>query len=211
MSITYPLSLPTDVAPVGVDWGKMSSVGQVESPYTLQQQVQEYSGERWVIDASFPRIPIESAGAWRAFFASLRGSLGTFLFGDPTMTQPQGAIMQMVSPVPRVKGGSQTGNTLTIDGLANSITNAFKAGDWIQLGSGATSRLHMVVANANTNGSGETTLTIVPALRSSPADNDIITYLNCKGVFRSPKNELNIFSTSGPSLSSFRLTGVEVV
>ena len=211
MSISYPLSLPSSCSPNGTSWSLLSAVGSLESPFTFQQQVQEHAGQRWMIDANFPVMKPEQAGDWRAFFAMLRGSRGTFLFGDVTRLTPLGAIKDMVGIDPRVKGASQSGDELIIDGLSNSITNAFLAGDWIQLGSGATSRLHMVVANASTNGSGETTLTIVPDLRESPADNAVVTYENCKGVFRSPKNDIDLFGTTGTNLSSFRLIGVEAL
>ena len=42
----------------------------------------------------------------------------------------------------------------------------------------------MVVEDANTDGSGNATLSIEPALRTSPADDTAITVANTKGVFR---------------------------
>ena len=49
----------------------------------------------------------------------------------------------------------------------------------------------MVVADSNSDGSGNFTLTIEPALRESPANNLAITVANTKGVFRLAGNETN--------------------
>lgn len=212
MSITYPLSLPDNgISPVSTSWNLTAAVGLVESGFTFQTSKQLYDGERWIIDASYPRMESERAGPWRAFFAMLRGMHGTFLFGDVTRPEPLGAISSMVSPAPVVDGAGAVGNSLAIKGLSNSVADAFVAGDWIQLGSGANSRLHMVVQNASTNGSGRTTLTIVPELRESPLDEAVITWTNCRGVFRFPQNDVSIFQTSGPDHSQFRLQGIEAV
>ena len=88
-----------------------------------------------------------------------------------------------------VNGASQSGNTLIIDGATASQTGYLKAGDYIQLGTGLSSRLHMVVEDADTDGSGNATLSIEPALRTSPSDDLAITVSNTKGVFRLVTNE----------------------
>ena len=92
---------------------------------------------------------------------------------------------------PLVNGASQTGNTLIIDGATASQTGYLKAGDYIQLGTGITQRLHMVIDDANSDGSGNVTLNIEPALRSSPDNNLGIVVANTKGVFRLASNETN--------------------
>ena len=47
----------------------------------------------------------------------------------------------------------------------------------------------MVVADANTDGSGNATLDIEPRLRTSPTDNLAIAVINPKGVFRLVTND----------------------
>lgn len=205
MSITYPLTFPTAVGPSSTTWLLAAAVGALESDFTFQQQVQESQGQRWEISMQFPRMTADQAGQYRAFFAKLRGQLGTFLIGDYTRALPKGSI----TGNPLVKGGSQTGNSLIIDGLTHSINGILKAGDWIQLGTGGASRLHMVVEDANSNSSGEATLTIEPELRSSPADNAAVTYQNCMGVFRLTKEVP--FSTSGTDHTTLNFSAVEVV
>ena len=87
-----------------------------------------------------------------------------------------------------VNGADQTGATLAVDGLQASKTDVFKAGDYFQVGTGSSSRLHMVTADADSNASGEATLDIWPPLRSSPADNAAVTVSSPKGVFRLTEN-----------------------
>jgi hypothetical protein len=90
---------------------------------------------------------------------------------------------------PLVKGASQTGGALLFDGAGTGVTNYLRAGDWLQLGTGATVQLHKVLADASSNGSGEVTVDIWPDLRTSPADNAPITVLAAKGLFALPPGQ----------------------
>lgn len=209
MAINYPLSVPTIKGAVATSWQLDSAIGYVESDFTFQAQTQEQRGERWVVTMTFPPMEPLDAGAFRAFLAMLKGRYGTFLVGDYTRTEPKGNIN--LSATLLVNGGSQTGNTLNVDGAGNNVTKVFRAGDWIQLSSGGSSRLHMVTEDVNSNGSGQAALTIVPALRSSPSDNAAVTFTNCKGVFRLLRNDVQVFSTSGPDHSRFSFSAAEVL
>jgi hypothetical protein len=137
---------------------------------------------------------------WVAFLLSLKGQYGTFLLNDPNCATPRGSAGSTPG-TPVVKGAGQTGDELDIDGLPLSATGYLLAGDYIQLGSGASATLHKVLANVNSNGSGEATLDIWPSLRSSPADNATVTLSSAKGVFRLANNvqqwEINNMSNYG--------------
>ena len=76
---------------------------------------------------------------------------------------------------------SNNGGSLSFDG----------AGDYIQLGSGASAKFHKVLEDTDTDGSGNATLTIFPDLRSSPADDATVVVTNAKGVFRLSDNLIN--------------------
>jgi hypothetical protein len=82
-----------------------------------------------------------------------------------------------------VKGASQTGNSLVVWGFGESLSNRLKAGDYIQLGSGSSSRLHMITQDTASDFTGKATLSLWPALRSSPADAAALTVSGAKGVF----------------------------
>ena len=72
---------------------------------------------------------------------------------------------------PLVNAGSQTGSSLAIDGL----TSAPQAGDVFKVA--GVDKVYTVLANATVS-SGGATLSINPALASSPADNAVITFLS---------------------------------
>lgn len=185
MAITYPLTPPSD-GYARVRFVAVDVVGMASSPFTLQQQVQRHAGQSWSIDVSLPPIrDRDTVEQWAAFLLSLNGREGTFLMGDPTRRAPRGSG----GGTPLVKGASQTGQTLAIDGCPLSTTDWLRAGDYIQLGSGSTSRMHRLLADADTNGSGEVTLDIWPRLRESPADNAPITITSPKGLWRLASNE----------------------
>ena len=80
----------------------------------------------------------------------------------------------------RVNGGSQSGTTLLCDGATASVNNYLRAGDYISFDG----QLYMVVADANSDVSGQVTLSIAPPLRFSPVNNRIVTYSgDVEGVF----------------------------
>lgn len=179
MATTYPISLPTSPTAREITITKRSVVGIAASPFTLQAQSYAWSGQVWLADVRLPPMLRADAEAWIAKLISLNGAEGSFLLGDTANKTARGAA----TGSPLVKGASQTGYDLITDGWTNGVTGILKAGDWIQLGSGSTARLYKVMADANSNGSGEATLTLWPALRSSPADNAVITVSSPMGRF----------------------------
>ena len=180
MSISYPLALPTQAGIAKVRLTANDIVGISQSPFTAAQQVYKYPGQFWEADVTLPPMKRADAEYWISFLLKLNGPFGTFLLGDPN----GGTARGVATGTPLVNGGSQTGNELITDGWTNSQTGILKAGDYIQLGSGSTAQLYKVLDDANSDGSGNATLTIWPSLRSSPSDNATITVSNPKGVFR---------------------------
>jgi len=185
MAITYPISLPTDAVaqPTRTTFRIRRVIGQTQSPFSGQTQTFKHSGEWWEAEVTLPPMKQAIAKKWVASLVSLRGVSGQMLLGDWDARTPNGTASSSAG-TPLVNGGSQTGNSLIIDGATASQTGYLVAGDYIQIGSGLSSRLHLIVEDANTDSSGNATLSIEPALRSSPADNTAITVSNPKGVFR---------------------------
>jgi len=185
VTISYPLSLPSTGFAPGTGIRARAGAAVSESPFTGEQQVYVHQLEVWSAQLVLPPMSRADAEGWIGFLLSLNGREGTFLFGDPRNTTPTGT---WAGSSPLVKGGSQTGKSLSIDGLSAGAT--IKAGDWLQLGSGNSARLHKVTQDATANGAGEVTLDIWPRLRSSPADNAPLTIASAQGVFRLASNEL---------------------
>ena len=196
MAISYPLTFPsTGIAQITLT--ARNSVAISSSPFTYRQQVQKNVGSRWEATITLPPLLRANADVWIAFLLSLGGQYGTFLMGDPIAATPRGSA-STTPGTPLVNGSSQSGNTLAIDGLPVSTANYLRAGDYIQLGSGATSRLYKVLEDVESNSSGEANISIWPDLRSSPADNLTVVVQDAVGVFRlsSPETSFNIDTAS---------------
>lgn len=183
MSITYPLAMPSALQFSTRDWFRNNVQADVASPYTGQSTIIDFGGQ-WVT-ATLTLIAMGRAEAqdWSGWLASLDGVIGTFLLGDPARRVPLGAAASAPG-VPVVKGGGQTGKVLLIDGCGNDVPIYLKRGDLFQLGTGADSRLHEVLKDAGSNGAGEVSLDIWPALRGAPADNAPLVVSGAQGVFR---------------------------
>lgn len=189
MTITYPLDLPATPKFNRFTLRRVPVVAVSKSPYTGQQQAYAFPGQWWEAEAGLPDMTRAEIGAWRAFFAKLNGQEGTFLMGDPTAATPRG-LAASAPGTPLVDGvHAARAQTLSIKGGPNSNAGWLLSGDYIQLGSGSTSRLHMVLADADTDGTGKTALTLWPRLRSALAGDEAVTVSNCRGVFRLSANE----------------------
>ena len=190
MAISYPLATPTNKTIQQVSFFARNTVAISTSPFTYSQQVHKWTGQRWEADITLPPMLRANAEEWISFLVSLKGSYGTFLLGDPSAVTPRGTA-SVSAGTPVINGASQTGDQLIIDGATTSQTGYLKAGDYIQLSSGATSRLHKVLQDANSDGSGNVTLTIFPDIRTSPSDNSTVVVTGARGVFRLNENVVN--------------------
>jgi len=186
MAITYPLTAPT-TGKRAIRWRTISAVAAHRSPFTFTEDVQVWAGQNWAIDVSLAPMKRAAAEEWISFLISLNGRQGTFLLGDPTAATPRGTA----PGAPLVKGTQAGGlNTLATDGWTAGQTGILLRGDFIQLGSGATTRLHKVLTDTNSNGSGEATLDIWPSIRKEGAtDNAAIVTSACKNTWRLASNE----------------------
>ena len=206
MAITYPLTLPSHTGIRNITLRAVNTVGLTQSPFTYAQQAVAHSGQRWECDVSLPAMNRADAEQWVAFLVSLRGQLGTFTLGDPVGASPRGSA----GGTPLVNGASQTGGTLAIDGCTASQTGWLKAGDYIQLGTGASATLHKVLADADSNSSGEVSLDIWPYIRTAPNDNATVVVTNTVGRFRLASNEQN-WNIRETSVYGITFGGVEAI
>lgn len=189
MAITYPLALPTATGIKTIRLDPRAVVGESRSPFTGSGKIYEFPGQWFEAAVTLPPMKRADAEKWNAFRMKLNGKKGTFLMGDPNAPTPRGSAASTPG-TPLVKGAGQSGNTLIIDGLPLSATGYLLEGDYIQLGTGSTSRLYKILEDVNTNGSGEATLTLWPNLRTSPNDNDAVIVSNTVGLFRMMDNAM---------------------
>ena len=189
MAITYPLSLPSSPTFRTSAWTPRSSVGVSESPWSFAQQTQVHGGRRWEVSVELPPMLRADAAEWQAFLLKLNGRQGTFLLGDPAATALRGAG----GGTPVVAGANAVGATsLNVRGLAD-VVSVWLAGDFISVGSGINTRLHMVLGTVNGNvgsPSGEAAVDIWPSLRAALSDGAAIAVASCKGTFRLADNAM---------------------
>lgn len=189
VSISYPLSPPTitGLGPQDITLREVNVNGETESPFTLSQQIQQWPGNRFEIDATLPPMLYQQAEQWLGFLGALYGKWGTFLMGDYNRPTPQGPM----TGAPQASGSNNNGSgTLTISGATPSVTGWAKAGDYVQVTVSGTQRIYKVLLDAASDISGNVSLSIFPYIRESiPIGTNIITS-NCKGTFRLQENTL---------------------
>src|SRR5690606_3896906 len=156
MAISYPLSPPNNWPPSSVVWRANNVIATSISPFSLAQHTVEHDGSAWTIDVAIDPMDRRDAAPWMAFLAALKGRRGTFYFGDALMKNSLGSP----SGTPRVKGSSQTGNTIATDGWT-AETTVLKAGDFIQINNS----LYMVLSDVTSDGSGNASIDLWPNLR----------------------------------------------
>lgn len=187
MAISYPLSLPTSIGIAQIELRATNAVAVSRSPFTYSTQVHAYSGQSWQADVTLPSIRRDLAEEWVAWLISLKGQLGTFYLGDPNAVTPRGSARNTDTIL--VNGATSSGNTLAIDDAPASQTGYLKAGDYMQVGTGTSRQLFKVLADVDTNSSGQATVDIWPDVRTTIANNSAVTVENTKGVFRLSSNE----------------------
>jgi len=190
MAISYPLSTPTTIGIESIEIRAVNAVATSQSPFTYKQQIVAHQGQRWEASVNIPSVRRDLAAEWKTFLTALKGPTGTFLLGDPDYATPRGTVSSCTLT------GSAGDETATV-----TMTGSLLAGDYIQLGSGSTAKLHQVLIDQTGDGS----LEIWPALRSDYTDATVV-FNNAKGVFRLSSNstswQINSSSAYGISFEA---------
>jgi hypothetical protein len=179
----------------------------VSVAHSLKRTVRTRGGQRWGITARWPRTTRALFAPIWAMVVKQQGRWDTFTWVLPKYGVPQGTWP--TSGTINVDGASQTGTTLNIKGLTAGQTGIAKAGDFF-VAAGA-SKVYMVTADANSDGSGKAALSIMPKLVASPADNAALTYTSVPFTLALAE-DMNEFGASSPAgmTLGFELELVEV-
>jgi hypothetical protein len=177
-----------------MDFRQVNVTAISRSPFTLKQQVIAHPGQVWEVDVQLPKLLRSDAAQWVGCLSSLYGSVGTFLLGDPDAVTPRGTI----------SAGTLTG----VAGSSSPVTvqtGTLLAGDYIQLGTGSSTKLHMAVQDRD----GDGVLEIWPALRQDYTAETMI-FTSPKGLFRKadPVQQYSINEVSSYGVS---FTAIEVL
>ncbi len=188
----------TRAAPRMLDFALVPNTQSFSSPLSGAVQTVELPGARWKMSFMMENLTEADSALLQAFMVKLRGRAGRFTLHNFARAEPRGT--QRGAPL--VKGASQTGTTLAIDGCTVGAT--LLAGDFFAVNG----ELKMVVADATADGAGEMSLTFEPPLRSSPADNDALTLSQPPATFMLAGDEAK-WSTQPGKFSSFPIDCIE--
>ena len=168
MSGTFPSSpVPRDVA---ISSNQNTIVTTTASG---RRQARQIDGQRFRLRITFPVMTRTEFAPILAFIMKQRSQIESFQYVPPTLDDALGVASGVIS----VNGAISAGVTsVAIDGMANSTSGVFKAGDFFRFT--GQSKVYMVVADVSSNGSGQGTLTFEPPLRSNVADNAVLIYSN---------------------------------
>ncbi len=205
MAITYPLDFPTTFGASEFNIDLIRAVAVTESPFSFAQQTQEHPGEAWEISFILDLLNRDQAEDYNAFLLKLAGRVGTFTMAIPGSETPRG----VATGTPLVNGAGQTGRSLNVDGFTPSVTGILKAGDWVQLGTGSSTRLYKNLDTVNSNASGQVTLDLAPKIITAPSDNQALIVTSAKGLFRLKSNS-NPVNIKPPNQHSVQFSAREV-
>jgi hypothetical protein len=145
---------------------------RVSISHNLRRSVRTNGAQRWVITADWVGLTRAQFAPIQAFVVAQRGQWDTFTAVLPAHKLPQG----VATGSPLVNGASQQGRTLATRGWTASMANVLKAGDFI--GIAGQTKVYMVTADASSDGYGNATLVIEPALMAVPADGSSLVIRN---------------------------------
>ena len=203
MTISYPLSMPTDPCPNRIDWVQKVAVTVSRSPFTYKAQIIEHAGDGWGVSVGYPIMDRAQMAPFAAWLAALRGPFGTFLFGDTLLSTPRG----VATGTPLLQGASVPGlKFLTIDGFTHNVTGIIKAGDFFQVGNS----LYMALKDASSDNSGGLQVDVFPSCRAHP-DNTPVVFNNPKCLMRLVETQQTPFSADDSQLYSFGFTAEEAL
>jgi hypothetical protein len=113
--------------------------------------------------------------AWEAFIALFSDSRNRVQLWDWRWEAPRG----LGTGAPLVNGVGQTGPSIATDGWPATTAGLLLPGDYV----GLSGQLRRVVAQVDSNGAGQATLTLDQPVRASPADNSAVVLVKPTSLF----------------------------
>lgn len=192
---------PASITPTRTALTYRSGVSTFVSRSGIIQKAQQMP-DHWALTISVDRRTSAERAAVQAFLLKLSA-------GDHNATIQDHSYVRRGSGsgTPLIKGAGQTGNSIITDGWTNSATGVLLEGDLIQI----RNQLVMVTADVNANGSGEATISVVPAIRIAPSDNSAIVTGTPVGTWKLVAPEVGWGQGPGPIFSDFVIDLVEDV
>jgi hypothetical protein len=139
--------------------------------YTLsgKRSVKQFAAQYFSFSVQMPPMKQSDFQAFHAFLVKQKGSFDTFTFQYPLNNL--GADKNNASVV--VNGVHAIGDsTIAMDGFTADTDDVFKSGDLIKFN--GHNKVYMVTGDANSNASGEATISIEPPLQAALSNNEDI-------------------------------------
>ena len=184
--IVYPLDMPTgNIA--NIEFSQESSQQVSEAPRSFARNVTDWGGERWRVQVTIQRMDYVDTAPWRAFFSRMRGSVGSFLMnpygqGGSAQLGKWNDVLTRTLNVKTPQPGIGQDHRLTLTSSIMRLTDAFKAGDFIQLGSGSNSRLHMIMDDITLD-KNDVTINVWPKPKANVLNDRVVVVNQPRGVF----------------------------
>lgn len=206
---TYDLTLCPNAATISL----LANTALYPSPLIGSAQTVDRQGLKWKIAYTFNNLTTADRAELMALLASLRGQANRIRV--PVWDNP---AQGLYGGTPVVDGGSQTGNTLDVTGLTTGVTGWIRAGDYFSVVVNGEVELKMATLDADSDGSGDSTITFTPNLRDSPTNGAAVyvedgTLAVPSGVFllESPESGWSSRPWIDGPISSFSMSMVEDV
>jgi hypothetical protein len=159
-----------------VQWSAMDIAAIANSPFTGQQQIQNWKASFLSATVTMPPMKRNQANAWIAFLLECQGPTAAFYIGDSQGAEPQGTALG----TPVTAGSNQAGYALTSSGWNPNQTELLLPGDYLQIGL----RLFRCLDTASSDSNGNATFAIWPQVREPIPNGTTIITDSAQGLFR---------------------------
>ena len=170
-----------------------------------RRSVRQIGSQYFTFSVSMPPLDEDDAMDVFAFLQKQKGSFETFTIQLPT--QNRGADKTNTS-VKVVGAHNTTDSTISLDGFTASTSGVLKAGDLIKFN--GHSKVYMIQADVNSDGSGAATISIEPNLVEALADNEVVTMNQPSFTVYLPSEEI-LYATDPTSFYSISFDVREVI
>ena len=187
---------------------KSASIGSAQNTIVSvttsgRVQARQIDGQKFTITLDYAPMSRSSFAPIKAFIMKQRAKLNTFTVIPPIVSNAQGVASGTISVDGAISAGA---TTCTIDGMATSTSDILKAGDYFRFTS--QDKVYMAVADLDSDGSGEGTLTFEPPLRSDVANDVALIYDNVDFTVRL-SNDIQEYSIVTNDLYKYQIDLIE--
>lgn len=188
-----------------VVWKLRSRTQVFTSPLVGTTQTLELPGSRWAAEIAFPILKADEKRALSAFLVQLRGRAGRFYLSDLSNRGPAGSVLG--TPVVDLSV-SNTSVLIGSSGWTANSSGVLLAGDMIGFSTG---ELKMVVADVDSDSSGQAIIQVEPPCRTQPGDATPIVTSSPTCVMRLSDDDQASWKASPPLLYEFSISCEEAI